>query len=259
MSTSSTRKTSRAACERLRAERQADALRARRRRCGRWSAGILAGLVGAVVISIAVQTDRASDTRPVIAPHGATGDGQLLVSVGHADAPAVLTVYEDLRCPGCAEIERRLHSTVNRLQDEGKLRVDYHLLSFVDRIAAGTGSKYAANALAAAQDAGKFREYHDVLYAHPPKAEHVDSYGDKQVLLDLAAEVPGLSTPRFTAAVEEGTHDTWIRAVQEAFDRQSRIQGTPAFLFKGEDLLKDPASPLTPQRLTELVDQEAGR
>ncbi|MFI8266624.1 DsbA family protein [Streptomyces sp. NPDC085665] len=238
-------------------ERRDAALKTRRRRHGILTVGVLAVVAFMITVAIVVQSKRAADERPLVAPAGATGEEKLLVTVGRADAPAVLTVYEDPRCPGCAHIERLLHDTINRLQDEGKLRVDYHLLSFVDRIAPGRGSKYAANALAAAQDAGKFREYHDVLYAHPPKAENVDTYGDKKVLLDLARKVPGLSTASFTAAVKDGTHDTWIAAIQKAFDRQTLIQGTPALVFKGRDLLKDPEHALTPERLTELVDNEA--
>ncbi|WP_075263699.1 thioredoxin domain-containing protein [Streptomyces sp. Tue 6075] len=236
---------------------QAAVLQARRRPRGRWTAAVLAALVVAVTVTIAVQSNRTADNRAVIPPRGATGDDQLLISVGPSDAPAVLTVYEDLRCPGCAQIEGLLHPTINRLQDEGKLRVDYHVLSFVDRIVSGTGSRYAANALAAAHDAGKFREYHDVLYSHPPASETVDTFGDKAVLLDLARKVAGLSTPQFTTAVKEGTHDAWINQVQHRFDQQSRIQGTPALIFNGQDLLKDPAHPLTPERLSELVDKEA--
>ncbi|MYR63255.1 thioredoxin domain-containing protein, partial [Streptomyces sp. SID625] len=84
------------------------------------------------------------------------------------------------RCPGCATFEHELHATINKFQDEGKLRVDYHILSFVDRIVSGKGSKYAANALAAAKNTGKFREYHDAPYASPPPSEKEDTFGDEQ-------------------------------------------------------------------------------
>ncbi|MEV7279246.1 thioredoxin domain-containing protein [Streptomyces sp. NPDC093111] len=203
-----------------------------------------------------VQANRTADDRPVVTPAGISDEGGLVITVGQSDAPAVLTVYEDLRCPGCAQIEGKLHETINALEDAGKLRVDYHILSFVDRIVPGKGSRYAANALAAAQDAGRFRDYHDTLYANPPEAEDVDSFGDKRLLLKLAKNVKGLSGERFTAAVQEGTHDTWVAKVQKAFDQQTEIQGTPALFFKGRDLMKDPET-LTPQRLTALVEQEA--
>ncbi|MFK0292773.1 thioredoxin domain-containing protein [Streptomyces sp. NPDC090442] len=247
----------RSARERLRAERHQAAQRTRRRRERATVLAVCAGLLGLIGLFIAIQTNRARDDRPLVAPAGATGEDHLVIPVGRPDAPVVLTMYEDPRCPGCAQIERELHTTINKLEDEGKLRVEYHVLSFVDRIARGNGSKKAANALAAAQDAGRFREFHDVLFAHPPASEETDTFGDTQVLLDLAEKVPALPTAEFTKAVTQGTHDTWVSAVQHRFDQQTKITGTPALFFKGRDLLRDPDHPLTPQRLTELVTDEA--
>ncbi|MFI0013671.1 DsbA family protein [Streptomyces sp. JUS-F4] len=257
MSKSSIRAQSRKARERLRAERERAAARSRRRRRAAISAGVAAAIISAVGLTVVVQSSRAADNRPVVPPAGAVGADKLVISVGQADAPATLTLYEDPRCPGCAQVERLLHTTINRLQDEGKLRVDYHVLSFVDNIVSGTGSKHAANALAAAQNAGRFREYHDALFAAQPKSETDDAFGDKQVLLDLAAKVKGLDTDRFAAAVKDGTHDTWVNKVQEEFDKQTEIQGTPAVFFKGKDLIRDTEHPLTPERLAKLVEAEA--
>ncbi|MFF1485263.1 DsbA family protein [Streptomyces sp. NPDC058319] len=257
MSKSTVPTRARQARERLRAERERAARRSRRKRQAAVSAGVVATLVAVVAVAVVVQPGQAADDRPVIAPAGATGDGKLVIPSGRADAPATLTVYEDPRCPGCAKFEHELHATINKLQDEGKLRVDYHILSFVDRIVSGKGSKYAANALAAAQNAGKFREYHDALYASPPPSEKEDTFGDKQALLDLGKKVDGLDMAKFTAAVSEGTHDTWVKKVQQNFDRQTAVQATPAVFLKGENLLKDPEHPLTPERLTQLVEAES--
>ncbi|MEV7501914.1 thioredoxin domain-containing protein [Streptomyces sp. NPDC093018] len=210
-------------------------------------------------MAIVVQSGRAEDDRPIIPPAGTTGNQNLIIPSGQANAPATLTVYEDPRCPGCAQLEHVLHATINKLQDEGKLRVEYRILSFVDRIASGRGSKYAANALAAAQDAGKFRDFHDALFASPPPSEREDTFGDKEVLLALGRKVRGMDMSKFTAAVRKGTHDTWVNKVQQAFDRQTAIQATPAVFFKGKDLVKDREHPLTPERLTALVEAEADR
>ncbi|WP_158718727.1 thioredoxin domain-containing protein [Streptomyces griseus] len=210
-----------------------------------------------VLVTIAVQSGRTGDDRPVVPPAGATGDDGLIIPSGRADAPVTMAVYEDPRCPGCAQFERQLHRTFNKLEDEGKLRVEYHILSFVDRIAPGKGSRYAAGALAAAQDAGKFRAFHDLLFASQPSSEKDDVFGDKEVLLALGEKTEGLDMAKFTAAVREGTHDGWVKKVQRAFDQQEEIQATPAVIFEGKDLIRDAEHPLTPQRLTDLV--EAGR
>ncbi|MEU8762730.1 thioredoxin domain-containing protein [Streptomyces sp. NPDC048659] len=220
-------------------------------------ASVCAGLAVAVGVSIAVQSGAKDGGRPVVVPAGAIGDGHLVIPVGREDAPVTLTVYEDARCPGCAELERTLNPTIKRLEDDGKLRIEYHILSFVDRIVGGEGSKAGANALAAAQDAGHFREFHDVLFSHPPEEERVDSFKDRRFLLDLAGQVPGLRSTAFDEAVLEDTHGPWVNAVQERFDEQTRIQATPAVIFRGKDLVRDRRRPLTPQWLAELVEGAA--
>ncbi|MGW1251414.1 DsbA family protein [Streptomyces sp. NPDC002535] len=213
-------------------------------------------LAVAIGLTIILQT-RAAASGPVVAPAGASGDDGLVIPVGRPQAPVVLTVYEDVRCPGCAQLERALRATVNRLEDEGRVRVDYHLLSFVDRIVGGKGSKVAANALAAAQEAGRFREFHDVLFAHHPAEESMDVFADREFLLRLADQVPGLRSAEFDKAVADGTHSGWVQAVQRRFDEQSVLQGTPAVVLDGENLVSDQDHLLTPERLLQLVDQAA--
>ncbi|MFF5826867.1 DsbA family protein [Streptomyces bacillaris] len=259
MSKSTAPAPSRQARERLRAERERAAWRSGRVRHAALTAAVAAVVGTLVAVAIAIQSGRAEDDRPVMPPAGATGHENLIIPSGPANAPATVTVYEDPRCPGCARLEHALHATINRLQDEGKLRVEYHILSFVDRIVPGKGSRFAANALAAAQDVGKFRAFHDALFASPPASENEDTFGNKQALLALGRKVDGMDMAKFTTAVTEGTHDTWVRKVQEAFDRQTEIQATPAVFFKGKDLVTDPEHPLTPTRLTELVEAETSR
>ncbi|MFE0700580.1 DsbA family protein [Streptomyces sp. NPDC058872] len=243
---------------RLAALRQQEAERARRRRTLVRTAVAAAALTAVVAVTVAVQSYREGDDRPVVIPQGATGPEGLVIPTGDDDAPVMLAVYEDFRCPGCGQVEDRLGPTINKLQDEGKLRVEYHVLSLVDSIVPGKGSTYAASAAAAAQEAGKFREYHDALFDNQPE-ETDDAFGDKDFLLALADRVDGLNTPEFTESVRAGTHDTWVKTVQRTFDQQTAIQGTPAmFLDGGEaDLLKDPQHPLTAERLTQLVETAA--
>ncbi|MFE0641686.1 DsbA family protein [Streptomyces sp. NPDC058877] len=243
---------------RLAAARRQEAERARRRKTLIRTAVTGVALAAVVTVTIAVQSYKDGDDRPVVIPRGAAGPEGLVIPTGDDDAPVTLAVYEDFRCPGCGQVEDRLGPTINKLQDEGKLRVEYHVLSLVDSIVPGKGSLYAAGAAAAAQDAGKFREYHDALFENQPE-ETDDAFGDKDFLLTLAEGIDGLNTPEFTESVRAGTHDTWVKKVQRTFDRQTAIPGTPAmFLDGGEaDLLKDPQHPLTAERLTELVNAAA--
>ncbi|MBH1939199.1 thioredoxin domain-containing protein [Streptomyces sp. AV19] len=215
-------------------------------------------VVLAVVFGVAIsaRSGELKEAGPVVAPAGAAGERGLVIAVGKPDAPVTITAYEDFRCPGCAMVEKEIHEAVDKLEDEGKLRVEYHLLSFIDAFSGGKGSRYAAEAAASAQDAGKFREYHDVLFANQPD-EQDDRFGDKKVLLDLAAKVDGLRTAKFAESVTKGVHDTWVRRVQHVFDRQNRVKATPSFVLDGTNLIGAGLPPLTAQRITRLVENAA--
>ncbi|GAA1919641.1 thioredoxin domain-containing protein [Streptomyces sodiiphilus] len=178
------------------------------------------------------------------------------IAVGSARAPATLSIYEDFRCPACAQFEISFRDTIGELTEEGKLRTEYHLVTIIDGNLGGDGSQFAANAAACARDEGAFTEYHDVLYDNQPP-ESADAFGDKDRLIDLAAGIEELDTESFRSCVRDGTHDDWVERSNNAF-RQSSYQATPTVLLNGENIYGDPSDPLTPQRLRERVDELAG-
>lgn len=222
--------------------------------------GVVAVVTAAGVVGVLV-ADRdggGAGAQSVAVPAGASGDGRVVISVGETDAPATLDVYEDFRCPACGRFEERYSRTIGTLVEQGKARVDYHLASFIDGNVGGTGSKYAANAAACAQDHGGFAEYHDVLYAEqPPETE--DGFGQKDRLIELAQKVPELKANKeFDTCVDDGMYDGWVSRSQEAFN-ESGFSSTPTVLLDGEDIFADPKNPLTPKKLAAKVRAAAAR
>ncbi|MDT0306662.1 thioredoxin domain-containing protein [Streptomyces sp. DSM 44917] len=239
----------RSARERLREERERDRARDRRKRNAKVAA------VAVAVLAIATGAG-------ILAAGGggggdAKGGGEAArpVSVGEETAPVTLTVYEDFRCPACEQFENTFRDTLHELTDSGKLRVDYHLVSIIDGNLGGNGSKYAANAALCARDAGRFREYHDVLYTHQPP-ETDDDFGDTTRLLDLARQVEGLDTPAFRSCVEDNAHGEAVGSANAAF-LDSEHSGTPTVLLDGENLYAADTAPLTPESLRERVNELA--
>lgn len=223
---------------RLQEERERQKARDKRRRTLIVSAAVV-GVLGlaAVVGLIAANTGDKGDSSgsgPVAAPTGATGKDQPAIPVGATDAPSTLTIWEDFRCPACAQFENAVRDTIHQLTDSGQIKVEYHLATIIDGNMGGSGSLNAANAAACAQDAGKFVPYHDVLYQNQPP-EPDDAFADDAKLFELAAKVPGLDSPAFRACVSEGTHDTWVRKSNEAF-RSGDFRGTPTVLLNGESI-----------------------
>lgn len=253
------REAKRSARERLQQERAEHAAREKRRRTlimAATVAGVL-GLVGVVGV-VAANLKKSGDTEAAgaaSAPAGVRGKDELAIPVGATDAPSTLTVYEDFRCPACAQFENGFRSVIHELERAGALKVEYHLATIIDGNMGGTGSLRAANAAACAQDAGKFAPYHDVLYANQP-LETDDAYAKNAKLLELAGKVDGLeSAPGFRQCVEKGEHDRWVEKAAEAF-RTGGFSGTPTVLLNGEAVFpKKGNEDITPANLKKWVEE----
>ncbi|QKV95531.1 thioredoxin domain-containing protein [Streptomyces sp. NA02950] len=249
----------RSARERLREQRERDRARDKRKRT--------MGAVGAVVVVLAVAAgvgmfasrttkDSGKSGSSVEPPRGAVGKGGMVIETGKSakpgqPAPSTLTVYEDFRCPGCKQFEDVFRGTLHQLQDTGRLKVRYHLVTIIDGNMGGSGSLNAGNAAACAQDAGKFRAYHDVLYKHQPD-ETRDTYASKDRLIKLAGTVPGLDTPAFRSCVEDGRHDGWVKKSSNTFNH-SGYASTPTVLLNGKSVYGNPNKPLSPNKLKRMV------
>ncbi len=213
----------------------------------------LAAVVGVVAANSGGDTSDAEG--PAVAPSGAGGKEKLAIPVGRPDAPSTMVVYEDFRCPACKAFETAYRSTVHELTEAGSLKAEYHLVTLIDGNLGGSGSLRAANAAACSQDAGKFAEYHDVLFDAQPE-ETDDALADNKKLIELADKVPDLDTAAFRSCVNEGTHDSWVRESDKAF-REGGFSGTPTVLLNGKNIYEDRS--MTPAKFKQLVEAKAAQ
>jgi protein-disulfide isomerase len=245
----------RSAREALREQRERDKAREKRKRTLVVAGAVVVVLAVAAGIGVAVADHNSGSSSsaagPARSPKGATGKDGLVIPVGAANAPSVLTIYEDFRCPACDAFEKQFTPTIHGLEDAGKIRTEYHLVTLIDGNLGGSGSLTAGNAAACAQDQGKFRPYHDVLYANQPD-ERDDKFSDTATLLQLAGRVPGLTNGVFTTCVKQGTYENWMRKSNSAFNA-SGFNSTPTVLLNGKNIFGGGA-PLTPASLTAMVD-----
>lgn len=238
----------RSARERLRADRERERAAQKRLRMFK--------VLGAAVVVLGVAAGAGLFAAGRDGGGASEGSAAEAITAGPARAPATLTIYEDFRCPGCGQFEDSAGETIRALEDEGKLTTEYHLVTIIDGNIGGDGSKFAANAAACARDEGLFSDYHDVLFQNQPQ-EAKDTFGDKDYLIELAGQVDGLDTSTFRSCVQDGTHDDWVSQSNADFT-SSEYQATPTVLLNGENIFGDPADPLTPDRLRERVEEQAG-
>jgi protein-disulfide isomerase len=214
------------------AARAAAVAQERRRRNLIVAGVVVVVLIVAAVVGFAVQNSR-EESKPVVLPATATGSHGGIV-VGQASAPVTVDMYEDFQCPACEALETQTGPTIRTLLDQGKIKIDYHVMSFL-----GPESKRAANAAAAAANEGKFRQLHDVLYANQPE-EHTGGF-TKSILLTLGAKA-GLTSQAYKDAVNNGTYDGYVAKV-DGDASKAGVTATPTVLIGGKQLAGNQLTP----------------
>ena len=184
-------------------------------------------LVAMVGIGIGIQASRIPPpTGPV--PAGVSlADG---VTIGQSTAPVTLDLYEDPQCPVCAQFESQVGPTLSGWISSGKVKVHYHVISFLDSASTTDYSSRAANALyaAAGVSADAFAKYHQLLYQQQPAEGSAGLTEDKLVQL---AQQAGAG-----AAADQIRAGTYADYVARATDQSSKngVTGTPTVLVDGK-------------------------
>jgi protein-disulfide isomerase len=194
------------------------------------SIAVVAVLLIAGVVGYGLYSSQKDDTASATTPPGAVDDGTAFAS---GDGPVTIDIYEDFMCPVCHEFETSSGATLKQLVTDKKVTVRYHPIAILDRYSNGTKySTRAAAAAAAAGAAGKFAEYHQVLFDNQPE-ENSNGLDDTK-LIDLGKSV-GLTDAAFGDAVNSGKYESWATKVTETASAKG-VTGTPTVLVNGRQL-----------------------
>jgi uncharacterized membrane protein len=208
---------------------------------------LVAGLVGSFV--------RGYKERKLAPPASAAGPSALAVPVyGHASV--TLTVYEDMEDPASLQFSQTYDPTLAHLISSGTVNVYYREVAGMDATEGGSGSLYAGNALACAQDAKDFPAYRSVLLANQPASGTAFT---KARLIELSKKVPGLDTDVFRACVDANTHNVWVKDSTSAF-KKLNVGGVPVLTMSvlpqstsQFSVILSAGQPLTTTQLTDKV------
>lgn len=212
----------------------------RRRRRTLWVSVIaVVVLVLAGGIGYAVYAGQRADS--YTAPTGAVADG---TGIPAGTGPTTVDVYEDFMCPHCKTFEETAGPTLDQLVADGKVRVVYHPIAYLDRFSTTRYSTRAAAASGCAATAGKFREYAEALFARQPPEGGAGLTDDE--LIQVGTSV-GLTGQPFSTCVRDGTYRPWTQHVTDAASARG-ITGTPTVMVAGR-----PVQPLTTQAITSAV------
>lgn len=226
----------RPARERLRQERERAARRRARNRAllitGAAAivviAGVLAGVLarggpkGAAGVSPAFYTGPFAPL--TLNSHGAATMAQPGV------AKPVLVIWEDFQCPICDEFERANGATVQRLAQQGKVKVVYHPFTIFIGEQPQQANSVRAWAAARCVPASRWLLYHNLLYSNQPPETQQGGFPVSQ-LLRLGARI-GLTSQAFRACVTSQRYASQGVPLSEGIIAGG-ITGTPTVTLNG--------------------------
>lgn len=208
---------------------------ARRRRIVTIIGGVVVlALVGAIAFGVYRAAQSGSDdtsSGEVVTPDNVKDDGS--IPVGDDAAATTVAVYFDFMCPACGRFEMANGADLDRLLEEGEVKVELRPLSFLDRTSGGTKySTRSANALVTIADGSPEHvwDFYRALYANQPQEGGTGLSDD--TLRDIADEVgvPEEVVDRFA----DRTYDGWVaEKTEEGFD--TGITGTPTVFIDEEE------------------------
>ena len=156
---------------------------------------------------------------------------------GGAEALVTIVEFSEFQCPFCSRVGPTLAQLQERYGDDVRVVFKHLPLDFHDR------ALPAARAAIAAQNQGKFWEYHDLMF------ENQRALGDAE-LLAYATQL-GLNIERFQADMASPETQARIDA-DVALANQLQARGTPHFFVNGIRLVG--AQPV--EAFTRVVDEQ---
>jgi protein-disulfide isomerase len=168
------------------------------------------------------------------------------IFVGQPDAPSTVTIYEDLQCPACANLESQLGEQISAAVDAGDIRLDYRMISFLDDASTNEYSSRALNAALVVLDTAgvdAFRAFHDDLYADQP-TEGGPGFDDDE-LIDRAVAACAVED-EVRQPIEDKVYEQWIKNATEQMSKDG-VNSTPTIRIDGEDA--------SPEELAQLLQQ----
>ena len=216
--------------DRIAAERLAQAeAQARRDRLVRIGIVVLVVVV-VIAVGLAVILSRRTtvSTSPSSRPAGVQADGG--VAIGTATKP-IVDLWEDFQCPVCKAFEDTIGPTVEQAVKDGKIRLVYHPLSFLDQNLNNDSSSRAANAAGCAQDQAKYQAFHDQVYKSQPTTEGAGYPDATLISFGQAIGIPDQA--KFASCVQSHSFKAWVDEVAVS-GQTAQITATPTFKVDGK-------------------------
>jgi protein-disulfide isomerase len=191
---------------------------------------VLAGVVLVAVVAVGQLGGRASGTfkNPEIEYPAALIDG---ATIGKADAPVTLEVYEDFQCPICARYSLTVEpDLVASYVVPGILRIVHHDIAILGNRTPSDESKIAAVGASCAADQDRYWDYSHWVYANQD-GENAGGFASDR--LTAIAQAAGVDVTNFPACLD--APDRVVAVAQTTGDAGTRgVNATPTLAINGQ-------------------------
>lgn len=203
----------------------------RRRRLLQVASAAVFLTIAAVVVAIAIEASSteggdAELERVAEVNRGLRGIPQVGMTLGEADAPALLVEYGDLKCPACAAYALEVIPDVIESQvRSGRARIDFRNYTIIDE-----QSEAAGAAALAAGEQGRGWNFLEIFYAN--QGFESEPYADEE-FMTAVARAAGI---RDIGRWNRDRRSARLRAEVEATTEEARqvgFTGTPSFAVGG--------------------------
>jgi protein-disulfide isomerase len=226
--------------EKVKAQQAAMRKAESRRRNGIIAGAVVAVLVVVVGIGAIVQAGRNSTSGSSATPSNFSGNGSTSVVLGQDSAPVTVTVFEDFQCPICQSFEQNVGPTIDQLREDGKIKVEYRSIAFLDRMSSTNYSTRSLNAAACVRDSSPdaYEKFHDLLFENQPP-ENTAGLPDSK-LVDLAKQAGATNVEQ---CIKDTQFKDWTAKVTDAASKDG-VNGTPTVRVNGQELVNPSADQL---------------
>lgn len=156
-------------------------------------------------------------------------------SIGKADAPVKMVVFEDFKCPNCKQFEETIFPAVKeKYVDTGKVQVYKINYPFLADHLPTNDSLLAAQAVECVYDQKQsegFNDYAAILFRAQGDERVVWATKDK--LVELAGSVDGLDVDKFKTCMDTDATKARVEADKKQGDAAG-VQGTPSVFVDGK-------------------------
>lgn len=200
---------------------------------------VAAVVIIALIIGIVLLVNRTRDTEVANVPPTVNADqtGIRVTPNAARDNAPVVSIFLDYQCPACARFEQTYGPVLDEMAQAGDIDLQYRTMTFMDTNLRNDTSTRAANAAACADLTGRYRQYHNAIFAYQLTTGGHEGIADGLLTGQLAdqAGITGEAKNNFSTCYDTKRFSGFVDKVDEAA-AQAGVTGTPTLQVNGKTM-----------------------